>query len=214
LPITPLLIEVHIKLRRFIIKAVKLKKKAVIDIDNTLWHFCDALYGRLKNINRAMPAPHDWIEWDFWENYCSKEEFLGAIDDIHLNQDDETHLPYPEARDFLSTLKENDFHIIIASHRISESGKQTNNWLIKHDLVFDELHLSHDKTVLFEEMCHVVVDDAPHVLEKAKEKGVISTGLLFPWNMKYKDKGHRLFKSLDEILSFILDGSSNKASKR
>lgn len=184
---------------------MKKQKKAVIDIDNTLWHFCDVLYERLKIINEAMPTPHDWIEWDFWENYCSKEEFIRAIKDIHLNQDDERYLPYPEARDFLATLKENNFHITIASHRMLESEKQTRNWLIKHDLVFDELHLSYDKTVLFEEICHVVVDDAPDVLEKAREKGVISTGLLFPWNMKYKDDGHRLFKSLDEILSFILD---------
>lgn len=126
------------------------------------------------------------------------------IKDIHLNQDDNRHLPYPEAKDFLAALKEHNFHIIIASHRISESEKQTKRWLVKHGLIFDELHLSFDKTVLFDEICHVVVDDAPYVLEKASEKGVVSTGLLFPWNKNHANNGYKLFENLDEVLRYIL----------
>jgi hypothetical protein len=63
---------------------MKKQKKAVIDIDNTLWHFCDVLFERLQKINRTIPPPDGWVEWDFRENYCSKEQFLGAIKDIHL----------------------------------------------------------------------------------------------------------------------------------
>lgn len=180
-------------------------KKAVIDIDNTLWHFCDVLYERLREINHFFPSPESWVAWDFWEDFCSKEDFLKAIDSIHLDQDNEMHLPYPEARDFLKTLKDNSYHIVIASHRISESKKQTHKWLLKHELVFDELHLSFNKASLFDKSCHVVVDDAPHVLEQAKERGIISAGLLFPWNRNYKDNRHRLFHSLDEVLRYILE---------
>ena len=186
---------------------MKPQKKAVIDIDNTLWHFCDVIYERLKKINSAMPTPDDWVEWDFWENYCSKEEFLGAIEDIHLNQDDDRHLPYPEARDFLASLKENDFHITIASHRTTDSTEQTKRWLIKHELVFDEVHLSYDKTVLINSSCHAVVDDAPHILENAATKGVTAAGLLFPWNRNGKNNGYNLCMNLDEILRHILNGS-------
>jgi len=182
-------------------------KKAVIDIDNTLWHFCDVLYERLKKINNAMPTPENWIEWDFWESYCSKEEFLNAIEDIHLNQDDNRHLPYPEARDFLATLKRHDFHIIIASHRTPESREQTHRWLVRHNLTFDEVHLSYDKTILFEKDCHIVVDDAPYILEKAVVKGVTAAGLLFPWNKSIRNNGYRLFHSLTEILEYVLDHS-------
>jgi len=182
-------------------------KKAVIDVDNTLWHFCDVLYERLKRINGFTPAPDDWTEWEFWERYCSKEDFLKAIVDIHLNQDDDEHLPYPEARNFLATLKKHDFYLIVASHRTAESREQTHRWLVKHDLVFDELHLSHDKTVLFEEDCRVVVDDAPSVLEKAAEKRILASGLMFPWNRSSRNDGYRLFHSLTEVLEYILDHS-------
>jgi hypothetical protein len=185
-------------------------KKAVIDIDNTLWHFCDILYERLREINHVFPSPESWIEWDFWENFCSKEDFLKVIDSIHLDQDNERHLPYPEAKGFLQTLKDYNYHIVVASHRISESKKQTHKWLVKHGLVFDELHLSFNKAALFDKSCHVVVDDAPHVLEQAKERGVICAGLLFPWNRNYKDNGHRLFDSLNEILRYILEHEAEK----
>jgi hypothetical protein len=183
---------------------MKQQKKAVIDIDNTLWHFCDVLFERLQKINNSVPSPDQWLEWDFWENFCSKEEFLGAIKDIHLNQDDDRHLPYPEAKDFLATLKEHDFHITIASHRTPDSIEETYRWLVKHELVFDEVHLSYDKTVLIDDDCHVVVDDAPHILEKAAERGVPAAGLLFPWNQSFAHNGYKLFRDLNEVLTHIL----------
>ena len=180
-------------------------KKAVIDIDNTLWHFCDVLYERLIKINKAIPSPEHWVEWDFWENYCSKKEFLGAIENIHMNQDSEGHLPYPEARDFLASLKEHNFYIIIASHRTPNSIEQTQKWLEKHELLFDEIHLSYDKTVLIDAKCDAIVDDAPDILEKAADMHITASGLLFPWNKNYD---YQLFHSLNDILRYILKRTS------
>jgi 5'(3')-deoxyribonucleotidase len=186
---------------------MKKRKKAIIDIDNTLWHFCDVLYERLRKINKAIPGPDKWVEWDFWEEYCSKEDFIKAINEIHLNQDSERYLPYSESRDFLKTLKEHNFYIVVASHRTPESIEQTHRWLIKHDLMFDEIYLSHDKTVLFEEDCHIVVDDAPYILEKAAEKGLMTSGLMFPWNKHNGNNGYRLFNNLTEVSRYILKHS-------
>ena len=39
----------------------------------------------------------------------------------------------------------------------------------------DELHLSYQKTRLFTEATDFVVDDCPHVLEKAVDKGMLYT---------------------------------------
>mgnify|MGYP001184893653 CR=1 FL=1 len=183
----------------------KSMKKAIVDIDNTLWHFCDALYDQLKKINKTFPAPDNWINWDMWEGFCSIDEFLGAVNAVHLNQHSDNHLPYPEAKDFLINLKENGYHITIASHRSPDYRKQTKKWLEKHGLVYDELHLSFHKTELFDMSTDVVVDDSPHVLEKAVDKGVMATGLLFPWNRDYTDNGFRLFSNLNEVLEHILN---------
>lgn len=180
------------------------KLKIIIDIDNTLWHFCDVLYKQLRIINNQIPTPEYWIDWDFWQNYCSISEFMNAINKIHLNQDDEKHLPYPEAKKFLNTLKKEGFYITIASHRSEDSRIPTERWLKMYELYFDELHLSYDKTTLFNNDYSFVVDDSPKVLEKANEKKLKCTGLLFPWNRSHLENGYMLLNNLDDILKFIL----------
>jgi hypothetical protein len=184
---------------------MKQRKKAIVDIDNTLWHFCDALYEELRKTNKRFPTPDSWTDWDLWEGYCTEDDFYNAVNAIHFNQQSDNYLPYPQARDFLINLKENGYHITIASHRSPDYMMQTEKWLKKHGLVYDELHLSFHKTQLFTESTDVVVDDSPLVLEKAVAKGVMATGLLFPWNKLYSENGFILLNSLDEILEFILD---------
>jgi len=184
---------------------MKQRKKAIVDIDNTLWHFCDALYEELRKTNKRFPTPDSWTDWDLWEGYCTEDDFYNAVNAIHFNQHSDNYLPYPQARDFLINLKENGYHITIASHRSPDYTTQTEKWLKKHGLVYDELHLSFHKTQLFTESTDVVVDDSPLVLEKAVAKGVMATGLLFPWNKLYSENGFILLNSLDEILEFILD---------
>ncbi|HTR45214.1 MAG TPA: hypothetical protein VMH06_05845 [Thermodesulfovibrionales bacterium] len=180
-----------------------MSKVAVIDIDNTLWQFCDAFYEELKKINKIFPPPDRWTSFEVWEGYCSQEDFLNAINAIHFRQDSDTYLPYPEARSFLSALRDRGFHLIIASHRLPEARNQTERWLARHKLPYDMLHLSFDKTVLFGQAC-VVVDDAPHTLEKAVESGALGAGLSFPWNRAYAGNGFRLFQNLDEVLTYII----------
>jgi len=42
-------------------------KKAIVDIDNTLWQFCDVFYEELKKINKDFPTTENWTHWDFRE---------------------------------------------------------------------------------------------------------------------------------------------------
>jgi hypothetical protein len=180
-----------------------LSKIAIIDIDNTLWQFSDAFYRELKNINADFPAPDRWCTYDIWEGYCSVEDFMTAINTIHHHQNSDRYQPYPESRDFLSSLREQGFHIIIASHRTPETRQPTERWLARHGLRYDELHLSLDKTVLFPK-ADIVVDDSPLTLEKAIESGALGAGLQFPWNRAYASNGFRLFQNLHEVLDYIL----------
>jgi hypothetical protein len=182
-----------------------LNRTAIIDIDNTLWQFSDAFYLELKRINGNFPTPDQWSNYNFWEGYCSDADFFAAINTIHHNQDSDRYLPYPESREFLSSLKENGFQVIIASHRTPETREQTEKWLARHRLPHDELHLSQDKTVLFPG-ADIVVDDAPPTLEKAIQSGAVGAGLLFSWNRAYAGRGFGLFENLNEVRDYILTG--------
>jgi len=180
-----------------------MKKIAVVDIDNTLWRFCDVFYANLKKLHAGFPPVDQWTTADFFLPYCTEQEFLAAVNAIHFDQDNPDHRPYPEARAFLAALKGQGFHVIIASHRLAETRQPTERWLTRHQLQYDELHLSFDKTVLFGDAA-VVVDDAPTTLEKAVASGARGAGLLFPWNRAYTGNGFRLFQDLNGVLSYLL----------
>jgi hypothetical protein len=180
-----------------------MKKTAIIDIDNTLWQFCDAFYLELKKINANFPTPDQWSLFNFYEGYCSDGDFFAAIDAVHFKQDSDQYRPYPEARPFLSSLRERGYDIIIASHRKEDTRQPTERWLARHRLPYDELHLSFDKTTLFGR-ADVVVDDAPQTLEKAVKSGVLAAGLLFPWNRAYAGNGFGLFQDLNGVLGYIM----------
>jgi uncharacterized HAD superfamily protein len=181
-----------------------MNKKAFIDIDNTLWQFCDVFYEELRKLNKNFPTQENWAHWNIWEGFCTEQQFYDAVNSIHQRQDSDEFLPYPEAKGFLSTLKQRGYHITIASLRSSDFMPQTERWLRKHGLVYDELHLSHHKIRLINRETTVVVDDSPTVLETAVQHGAIATGLLFPWNQAYRNNGFRLCNNLNEILEGIL----------
>lgn len=176
------------------------KKIAIIDIDNTLWDFATILYEKLyTKLGSSVPPPSEWHCWSFWKEFCNAETFYKIVREIHLKQD--RFGVYPDARDFLKTIKSTGFKIIIASHRDSETHNATLKWLYNHQLAFDELHLSNDKTKLFHN-CHICVDDSPEILKSAINKGLLATGLEFPWNKEVQIKLH---PNLKEVLNFLLN---------
>ncbi|MCX5811415.1 MAG: hypothetical protein NT178_02565 [Proteobacteria bacterium] len=172
-------------------------KKIIVDIDNTLWDFATVLYERIRKVNTAVAPPKEWYVFDFWKAYVSSQTFYSIIKSIHMDQ--ERFLPYQDAQSFLTSLKELDIHIIIASHREKGTLGATIKWLKQHSLIFDEIHLSYDKTVLFNE-CWAIVDDSPFTLEKATNAGIIGTGLKMPWN---EHEDYPLFYNLPEVLHFL-----------
>ena len=169
----------------------------IVDIDNTLWDLSPELWAQLKAYNPKMPPPSQWHHWDFWEEHVTLRDLFRALSKVHNQQD--MYLPYPDSKAFLASLKERGFYILIASHREKGAMDPTVRWLKKHGLVFDEVHLMDDKSVLFDSSW-AIIDDSPVTLEKAAEAGILHAGLLAPWNV---NTGHPLFKTLPEILEYI-----------
>lgn len=173
-----------------------MNKKIIVDIDNTLWYFAPILYEKLKAINNNIPEIEEWKEWNFWEGYISRKDFYKSINEIHINQ--HKYGVFDDAKEFLEYLKyDMKYEIIIASHRIEASKQSTITWLNKHNLYFDSIHLSNNKTILFNDVTvDGIVDDAPDIIEKANNKNIKAFGIKYPWNHKH----HEL---LDESLTNI-----------
>jgi len=178
------------------------QKRIIVDIDNTLWNLAPVLWEHLRAINPKMPEPSEWAEWDCWQEHVALEDLFLVLRNIHMQQD--KYPPYPESRQFLEGLKKRGFYIGIASHRGKKTFAPTVKWLKQNCLLFDEVHLSNDKSVLFAESW-AIVDDSPITLDKAARAGIIRAGLRNPWNA---NSAHPLFDNLIEVLSYIdsLDG--------
>ncbi len=171
--------------------------RIIIDIDNTLWYLAPELWEQLKKVNPQMPPPDQWGTRASLERYMSLKEFFRVLKSIHMQQ--ETYPPFPESQYFLGALKQKGFYIVIASHRSQDTYGPTVNWLNKYRLLFDEVHLSYDKSVLFAGSL-ALVDDSPINLDKALQTGLLGTGLIYPWNEK---SGHPLFRNLIEVLRYL-----------
>jgi len=172
-------------------------RRIIIDIDNTLWDLAPVLCERLQAASPGFPHHSEWRDWSFWKGLIPAERLYRIIRDVHMEQD--TFEPYGGSREFLERLHGKGFHIVIASHREKETYAPTQKWLRKHDLPFDEIHLSYDKTVLFDD-CWAIVDDSPVTLEKARRAGIIRAGLKNPWN---ESEAHPLFADLGEIYNYL-----------
>jgi hypothetical protein len=173
------------------------ERRIIVDIDNTLWDLAPVLWEHLKAVNPKMPEPSEWDNWDFWEGYVTMKELYQVLKNIHMRQDE--YQPYPESKAFLEALRERGFYIVIASHREKKTYAATVKWLRQNELIFDEIHLSQDKSVLFPDSWGIV-DDSPITLDKAARAGIIRAGLSNPWNI---NSAHPLFGDLLEVLNYI-----------
>ncbi len=172
-------------------------KTIIVDIDNTLWDLAPELWKHLQISNPQMPPPERWTDWDFWAEHVRVEDLYRALREIHMQQD--LYIPYPQSRYFLAALKERGYYIIIASHREKGTLDPTVRWLNRYEMAFDEIHLSRDKSVLFDRSW-AIVDDSPVTLEKAATAGIVRAGLRNPWN---EWTNHPLFDNLGEVLAYI-----------
>ena len=185
-------------------------RKIIIDIDDTLWDFISVFYKRMEKAYPDVVLPANWRDLLFWLRHASPETLPDAINIMRGIHMEDQFSPFPEARYFLTSLKDRGFRIIIASHRDKEAADATTRWLMQNNLIFDDLHLSKDKTVLFHD-CWAVVDDSPIILGKAKKAGIIGVGLKTLWNEK---EDCLLFNDLLGILPYLdekllHEGSSN-----
>jgi len=172
-------------------------KKIIVDIDNTLWELAPVFFEYLKRYNPEIPVEDLKRGETKLKGYIPREDLYGVLKEIHMRQ--EQFEPYPEARDFLANLKDMGFFVIIASIRDEKARDATERWLKKYGLIYDEVHLTNDKTVLFND-AWAIVDDSIWTLDKAAQAGIVRTGLRNVWNNGH---GHPLFESLSEVLDYL-----------
>jgi hypothetical protein len=169
---------------------------ALIDVDSTLWNFNSVIHKMHKDLGHNIPEVIFWNNYDYYKPYITDEEFYGIVHEIHLKQD--LFSPFPDAAKFLKNLRLWGYNIVIATHREEDTMSPLKRWLKSYNLIYDDIHVSWDKTELFNDS-DLLIDDNPKLLLEAYEKySLPCSGLLWPWN-KSLSNIIPLYKSLTEI---------------
>jgi hypothetical protein len=175
-------------------------KEVIVDVDNTICDFAPVFYDELRKINPEIPKCSNWNEWNFYNGYMTNEEFYDAA---HLAQMRIMECKPLQMSEYFLKMLSIRFKVVIASHRQDESRDLLIEWMKLHNLVYDDIHISYDKTQIFNGVTAVIVDDSPTTLKIAHDKGIIATGLELPWNKDMRDCVY-LGKDLVDVLSYIM----------
>jgi hypothetical protein len=163
----------------------------IVDVDNILWLFDH----KFREIAAEAGTPcKDFEEITTWGALAapySQSEFYELVNKTHAAQKDSA--PLAGAAEFVTWLHQH-FYVLITSHRRPEAVEPLAEWLHKYGFVYDELHVSFDKTKLFDDPRIVcVIDDNPSILSAALDAGIgVAISLKYPWNVSATYNGDPL----------------------
>lgn len=153
----------------------------MVDVDNILWDFSTELHKKINFYYPNKNVPDRFSDWDEPFEYFTTQEFYSIVNEIHTNQPN--YNPFENAKQFLLELKKRYCYIYIASNRKTEYYYNLQKWLWDYDLPYNSIFADKDKTTLLDNYeFDLVIDDNPYVQNKAKEKGIRTLSLRYPYN--------------------------------
>jgi hypothetical protein len=172
-------------------------KTVIVDCDNILWGFHEPCYEECLKFNPEFPKPEDWIKWEIFRDHLSEANMFKMFDNTYERILE--YKPYGGAKELLQWLNER-YYVVIATHGHTKTISLLKQWLDVNCLSYNKIDVSDDKTVLFDKDCTLVIDDSPHTIKVAQDKGIEVLALAYPWNTLSLCNR---FNDLYELLEFI-----------
>ena len=163
--------------------------RIAIDIDSTLHHYWDLL-DQIAQDRFGIELPY--AEQRTWGiTTLEHEQLVECIRETHSEENILGAEPYPDAVETVRHWSEQGHWIHITSHRAEHTCEATAQWLERIGLPYDDLHCSYDKVARCVELgIHVLIDDSPVNLTKARDEGILGATLIHPWNEELVDQRH------------------------
>ena len=155
--------------------------RIALDIDSTLHHYWDLL-DRVAQERYGVALPYaEQRDWGI--TALGRDELVAVIEESHSDENIERAEPYEGAVEAVSRWHEAGHWIHVTSHRRTSCDPATRRWLEAHAFPYHDLHCSFDKITRCVELgIHVLVDDSPVNIRRARENGILAATLIHPWN--------------------------------
>jgi uncharacterized protein len=155
--------------------------KIGIDIDSTLHHYWPLLE-RIARERYGVELPYE--EQRTWGiTRLGREQLTACVAESHSDENILGCEPYPGAVEAVRAWHDAGHWIHVTSHRIGRAHDATAAWLESIGMPFDDLHCSFDKVSRCVELgVHVLIDDSPSNIGRARDAGILVATLIHPWN--------------------------------
>ena len=155
--------------------------KIALDIDSTLHHYWDLLQ-RVARERYGVELPYE-EQRDWGITTLERDAVVHCVEETHSDENILAGVPYEGAVDTVRAWHERGHWIHVTSHRRPQTAEATARWLEQIGMPFDDLHCSFDKVTRCVELgIHVLVDDSPTNIARAREAGMVAATIVHPWN--------------------------------
>jgi beta-phosphoglucomutase-like phosphatase (HAD superfamily) len=155
--------------------------KIALDIDSTLHHYWDLLQ-RVARERYGVELPYE-EQRDWGITALERDAVVHCVEETHSDENILAGVPYEGAVETVRGWHEQGHWIHITSHRRPQTAEATARWLEQIGMPFDDLHCSFDKVTRCVELgVHVLVDDSPRNIARAREAGMLAATIVHPWN--------------------------------
>lgn len=156
-------------------------KRAIVDVDGTLWDLHKPLHLVLHTLYPDLPK-EPVREWDWYKEHITDSQFYAVVNIIHRLQIADNAEPFVGAEQLFNRLHANKYEIFVASHRKYDTGHLLARWLVRNRLTpFSAVYTGNDKTEFIREG-DLVIDDAPKTIEYSLNIGAEVWYIAWPWN--------------------------------
>jgi hypothetical protein len=148
--------------------------RIALDIDSTLHPYWDLLQ-RIVRERYGLELPYE-EQYDWGITGLERDAVVHCVEESN-------------AVETVREWHEQGHWIHVTSHRRPQTAKATAEWLAAIGMPFDDLHCSFDKVTRCAELgVHVLVDDSPINIVRAREAGIVPATILHPWNREVVER--------------------------
>ena len=155
--------------------------KIALDIDSTLHEYWGLLQ-RIAKERYGVELPYeDQRDWGI--TVLERDAVVHCVEESHSDENILAGVPYDDAVETVREWHDAGHWIHVTSHRRPQSERATRRWLDKIGMPYHDLHCSFDKVARCVELgIHVLVDDSPVNIARAREAGIVAATIVHPWN--------------------------------
>jgi hypothetical protein len=155
--------------------------RIALDIDSTLHHYWDLLQ-RVVRERYGIELPYE-EQRDWGITALERDAVIHCVEETHSDENILAGVPYEGAVEAVRDWHGQGHWIHVTSHRRPQTAEATARWLEQIGMPYDDLHCSFDKVTRCVELgVHVLVDDSPVNIARARDAGIVPATIVHPWN--------------------------------